>query len=84
MCMYAFHDRAYVSGKDLSLIFLFQLIFLLTLIWVQNIIMFFFPIVYSFVLFCQATSKVAAVFIAPQHNVTKSVNGMARVIKFSK
>ena len=27
MCMYAFHDRAYVSGKDLSFIFLFQLIF---------------------------------------------------------
>ena len=24
----------------------------------------------------QATSKVAAVFIAPQHNVTRTVNGM--------
>lgn len=32
---------------------------------------------FSFVLLHQATTKVAAVFIAPQHNLTRTVNGMS-------
>lgn len=32
---------------------------------------------FYFVLLHQATTKVAAVFIAPQHNLTRTVNGMS-------
>ena len=35
-----------------------------------------YPNSFSFITDFQATSKVASVFIAPQHNITRTVNGM--------